>query len=126
MPENEENVDLKPTNAAVENLMEAQSDLSLVDQNLVEEAPEQKELTEEEQHEIYIKMLKESKIKFRPLSHPIKTVEITTTTNKIGRTVKVKNKKIMTNVTVNQFGADYRKKRQMKNKMAKQSRRANR
>jgi hypothetical protein len=67
-------------------------------QNFLEE---EKELTDEEKKEIYIKQLKESKIKFRNTVHN-------------------------GNVTITKFGADYRKKRQRKNKLAKASRKANR
>jgi hypothetical protein len=69
---------------------------------------EAKELTDEQKHEIFIEQLKQSKIKFHPIKHPFK------------------NGMLLTNITVNQFSADYRKKRQRKNKMAKASRRANR
>jgi len=66
----------------------------------VEESIEN-ELTDEEKREIYIQQLKESKIKYQSIKHKGKT-------------------------TINQFGSDYRKKRQRKNKMAKASRKANR
>lgn len=60
-----------------------------------------RELTDEEKKEILILQLKESRIKFRNTVHKGK-------------------------VTTNKFGADYRKKRQTRNKMAKASRKANR
>jgi hypothetical protein len=62
---------------------------------------EEKELTEEEKHELFIKTLKESKIKFRNVKHD-------------------------GNITTVKFGAEYRKKRQHKNRMQKASRKANR
>ena len=65
------------------------------------ETIEPQELTEEEKRELYIKELKESKIRFKPIKH-------------IG------------NVTINQFGKKYKKERARKNKLTKKSRRANR
>jgi hypothetical protein len=62
---------------------------------------EEKELTEEEKREIFIKALKESKIRFRNVKHD-------------------------GNITTVKFGAEYRKKRQRKNRMQKASRKANR
>jgi hypothetical protein len=62
---------------------------------------ETRELTYDEKHQIVVKELQDSKIKFR-------------------NTVHVGNK------TITKFSTDYRKKRQRKNKMAKASRKANR
>lgn len=62
---------------------------------------ETRELTDEEKHEILIKELQDSKVKFRNTIHKGK-------------------------ITITKFGAEYRKKRQCKNKMAKASRKANR
>jgi hypothetical protein len=62
---------------------------------------ETRELSDDEKHEILVHQLKESHIRFKPIKHK-------------------------GNITTNQFGADYRKKRQRKNKMAKASRKANR
>jgi hypothetical protein len=88
---------------------------------------EKRELSTEEKHEILVQQHKESKIKFHPLKHgTVKTIRITTVVNQIGRKHKVKIKDVQTNLTTNQFGAEYRKKRQRKNKMAKASRKANR
>jgi hypothetical protein len=85
---------------------------------------ETRELTGEEKREIQIQRLKESKIKFRPIKHgAVKTVGMQTVVSSIGRERKVKEKAVITNLTTNQFGADYRKKRQRKNKMQKASRR---
>lgn len=58
-------------------------------------------LTDEEKHEIYIKKLKESKIKYRPIVHK-------------------------GNVTINKFGAKKRQERKRKNRATKESRKANR
>jgi len=69
--------------------------------NFEETSVEEKELTEEEKREIYVKQLKESKIRFKPVKH-------------------------YGNITVNQFGKAYHKSRQAKNKQAKASRRQNR
>jgi hypothetical protein len=62
---------------------------------------EKRKLTDSEKHDVIVKELQESKIKFRNVKHD-------------------------GNITTNKFGADYRKKRQRKNKMAKASRKANR
>jgi hypothetical protein len=62
---------------------------------------ETRELTDEEKHEILVKELRDSKVKFRNTIHKGK-------------------------VTITKFNNDYRKKRQSKNKMAKASRKANR
>lgn len=62
---------------------------------------ESKELTEEEKHEIFIRALKESKIKFRSVKHN-------------------------GNVTTNQFGVTHRKERKRKNRQQNKSRKANR
>lgn len=61
---------------------------------------ETKELTEEEKHELFIKTLKESKIRFRNVTHK-------------------------GNITTVKFGADYRKKRQRKNRLKNASRKTN-
>ena len=94
--------------------------------SLPEEVEEEKELTEEEKRELKIKLLKDSHIKF----HKTKYATVTTGTHviesSIGRKRTVKDRMIATNVTINQFGAAYQKKRQRKNKMAKASRRVNR
>jgi len=88
---------------------------------------ETRELTVEEKHEVMVLQLKESKIKFQPVKHgAIKTVGTSTIISSIGRERKVKDKEIQTNVTTNQFGAAYHKKRQRRNKLAKASRKANR
>lgn len=69
--------------------------------NLVPDAEELLELTDEQKREFLIEQLKQSKIKFRPIVHK-------------------------GNVTINQFNAAYKKKRQNRNKMQKQSRKNNR
>jgi len=87
---------------------------------------EPKELTDEEKHEIFIQALKESKIKFHPIKNGVKTEVIETTDTLLGRKHKMKSRTVLTNVTINQFGADYKKARKRKNRAQKASRKANR
>lgn len=87
---------------------------------------EERELTDNEKHEIVVKELKESKIRFRPTKFAVKTTEIVEVPRKFGGTRKEKNKTVLTNVTVNQFGSDYRKERRRKNRAQRASRKANR
>lgn len=87
---------------------------------------EEKEFTDEEKKEIYIQELKDSKIKFHPTKHATKTVGTSTVVSLIGRERKVKNKETQTNIIINQFGSEYRKKRKHKNKFTKISRKSNR
>ena len=87
---------------------------------------ETRELTDEEKKELFVKELKEARRVFQPIKHPSKTVGIDTVTNFIGRTKKVKEKGIKTNLTVNQFGTKFKQKRKKKLKMTKISRKANR
>lgn len=87
---------------------------------------DEREPTEEELKEIYIQQLKDSRIKFRPIKHAIKTVGTTTVVSSIGRERQVKEKAVQTNLTINQFGAAYKQKRKRRNKLAKASRKANR
>lgn len=94
--------------------------------SLPEEVEEEKELTEEEKRELKIKFLKESKIKFHKTKHGTVPAGTHVVESSIGRKRVVTDRVIATNVTINQFGAAYQKKRQRKNKMAKASRRANR
>lgn len=79
----------------------ADSFSSSQDFEVIPDAEEQLELTEEQKREFLIEQLKQSKIKFRPIVHRGK-------------------------VTINQFNAAYKKKRQNRNKMQKQSRKNNR
>lgn len=97
-------------------------------EEILSEVEENLELSDEEKKEIYIQQLKDSRIRFHPLSHPTKTTGIQVVGSPIlpKRKREIKTKTIQTNLTVNQFGAEYRKKRQRKNKMAKASRKANR
>ena len=70
-----------------------------IDEELID--TEEEELTEEEKKELYIKALKESRIKYKPVTHK-------------------------GNKTINKFGTDYKKKKRKKNKAVKKSRKANR
>ena len=87
---------------------------------------EKRQLTDVEKHDVLVRDLKESHIKFRPVKHPTKTVGMVTVTSSIGRKHQVRDKEVQTNLTTHQFGADYRKKRKNKNRMARASRKANR
>jgi len=60
-----------------------------------------RKLTDEEQHEIFVKNIKEQQIKFRNVTHK-------------------------GNVTSIKFNSEYKKKRQRRNKLAKQARQRNR
>jgi hypothetical protein len=94
--------------------------------NPIDNTLETRELTGEEKREIQIARLKASRVKFHPTKHGLKTVGTQTIVSSIGRERKIKEKEVQTNITINKFNADYRKKRQRKNKMTKASRRANR
>jgi hypothetical protein len=83
------------------------------------------DLTDEQKKEIFIQQLKESKIKFRPTKHGVKITE-TSVKSQFGDFRKHRTAEIQTNVTVNQFGVDYKKTRQRKNKEQRASRKANR
>jgi len=79
--------------------VEAEVAAEAINKEAVPEEP--KELTEEEKRANLIQAIKDSKIKFKNIKHN-------------------------GNVTTVMFNADYRKKRQRKNKIAKASRKANR
>jgi len=83
------------------------------------------DLTDEQKREIFIEQLKQSKIRFRPTKHGVKITE-TSVKSQFGDFRKHRTAEIQTNVTVNQFGADYKKTRQRKNKEQRASRKANR
>ena len=72
-------------------------------------------LTDEEKKELFIAELKRSQKKFNPLSHPTQVVRTETVTSPIGRKLVRKERELQTNITVNKFGASYRKKRQNRN-----------
>jgi len=95
--------------------------------NPVEGTVETRELTDEEEKEILIQQLKQKKLTFNPISHPKKTIGMKYDVDVIGRNFHLTRTKITeTNKTVNKFGADYKKKRNRKNKSAKASRKNNR
>jgi hypothetical protein len=90
---------------------------------------ETRELTDEEKKEILILELKRDRIRFHPTKNPVRTTETVYVEKKYGKkTIKVKEKTkgVVTNETVNQFGAEYKQKRKLKNKQRKTSRKANR
>jgi hypothetical protein len=86
------------------------------------ELPKPEELTDEEKKALYIKNLKESRIRFHPVKNAVKTVGVHVVESLIGRKRQVKDKEVQTNLTTNQFGKAYRKARKRKNKLQKQSR----
>jgi len=92
----------------------------------IEDTQENDEPTEEEIKAEYIKQLKESRIRFRPLSNLVKTVSETRVESKFGHLRTERTQEVQTNITVNQFDKKYKQKRKKKNKMTKASRRANR
>lgn len=69
---------------------------------------EERALTDDEKHEIFVKELKESKMKFRSTRYVMK------------------NGVVLTNTVVNQFGSAYKQERKRKNRAQKKSRKANR
>lgn len=69
---------------------------------------EERALTDDEKHEIFVKELKESKMKFRSTRYVMK------------------NGVVLTNTIVNQFGSAYKQERKRKNRAQKKSRKANR
>lgn len=89
---------------------------------------EKRQLSDIEKHDVIVHDLKESQIKFHPIKHHVvkTTTALTEELDVLGRNKKRKDTTILTNVTTNRFGADYRKKRKNKNRMARASRKANR
>jgi len=85
------------------------------------------ELTDEEKREVFIRQLKDSKIKFNPIKNiKVKTTGVRKVVSQLGNVSFEKIKTIVTNETTNQFGTEFRKKRKIKNKQTKASRKANR
>jgi hypothetical protein len=112
------NVELLESDAEVEGkLMEG------VDPSMEELVKKFEDLTDEEKKELLIKQLKESRIRFKPIKHPVVNVVVGTEPTFFGRKKVLRSKGTITNITTNQFDAEYRKKRQRKNKMQKASRR---
>ena len=86
---------------------------------------EKRELTDIEKHQIVVRDLKESRIKFHPIKHGVKTTVTEIITAQVGNYKKkrlIKDQAVQTNVTTHQFGADYRKVRKRKNKIQRDSR----
>lgn len=92
----------------------------------IEDTLDNDEPTEEELKAEYIKQLKESRIRFRPLSNGIKTVSETRVSSKFGHIKTERTQEVQTNITVNKFDKKYKQKRKKKNKLTKASRKANR
>lgn len=82
--------------------------------------------TEEEIKTEYIKQLKKSRIKFRPLNNSVKTVSETRVSSKFGHIHNERTQEVQTNIIVNKFDKKYKQKRKKKNKLTKTSRKANR
>lgn len=133
---NEEEISVKSVLTPEELKAKLPKDVELLDETITDGKPiagveeglpeEKKELTEEEKKEIFIKNLKESHIRFHPIKRATQRIVVGETTVKYGSREKKRELKAevtLTNLTTNQFGADYRKKRQRKNKMQKASRR---
>lgn len=107
MPENKEHADVKsvlPLDEIISNdteVMENDTEVLTKDKfdELLQKAYD--DLTDEEKKELFIRQLKQSKIHFKNTVHK-------------------------GNVTITKFGAEYRKKRQRKNKEQKASRKGNR
>lgn len=87
---------------------------------------EPKELTEEEKKAIFIQNLKDSRIRFHPIKHPVKSEVVGVKEGVFGRKTIQRGTTVLTHITTNQFDSEYRKKRQKKNRMARASRKANR
>lgn len=106
---------------------EVEVPVEVQDDSTIEALPQdEKKLTEEEKHELHVQQLKNSNIKFHPLKHQIRTVEIKKTINDLGIIREEKIKEVLTNVTINSYGRDFHKKKRAKNKSTKASRKVNR
>lgn len=92
----------------------------------IEDTLENDEPTEEEIKAEYIRQLKASRIRFRPIKNAVKTVSETRVSSKFGHIKTERTQEVQTNVVVNQFDKKYKQKRKKKNKLTKASRRANR
>ncbi len=95
-------------------------------ENELVETTEEKQPTEEEIREEYVRLLKASKIKFKPIKNGVKTVSETRVKSKFGNIHTERTQEVQTNVIVNQFDKKFKQKRKKKNKLTKASRRANR
>ena len=90
------------------------------------EVAEKRLLTDKEKREIFITDLKKSKIKYHPTKFGTKKLSETLVDRKFGGKRIERETTVLTNVTVSRFDANYRKKRQQKNKQARKSRQINR
>ena len=90
---------------------------------------EKRVLTDAEKHDVLVRDIKESHIRFRPIKRGVKREVVGTKTVQYGsreKKIEVKSDTVLTNITTNQFDTNYRKKRRVKNRMARASRKANR
>ena len=87
---------------------------------------EERQLTDEEKHEIRVFELKESKKVFQRTKHPVKTVGTHLELGVLGRERRVKDREVVTNITINKYNSAFKAKRKRRNSLTKQSRRANR
>ena len=88
-----------------------------------------RELTDEEKKELLIQQLKNSRKTFNPIKNPVRTVGLTVVEKQYGtkkKNVIEKTREVITNETVNPYGAAYKAKRKRKNNLKKTSRKANR
>ena len=88
-----------------------------------------RELTDEEKKELLIQQLKNSRKTFNPIKNPVRTVGLTVIEKQYGtkkKNVIEKTREVITNETVNPYGAAYKAKRKRKNNLKKTSRKANR
>lgn len=97
----DEKLNINPADETQENIEKSYEEIQQEVQEQDEKDNPEQELTEEEQKELYVQMLKDSRIKFRNTVHD-------------------------GNVTRTQFGPKYKQKRKRKNTLAKKSRKANR
>lgn len=97
----DEKLNINPADETQENIEKSYEEIQQEVQEQDEKDNPEQELTEEEQKELYVQMLKDSRIKFRNTVHD-------------------------GNVTRTQFGPKYKQKRKRKNTLAKKSRQKNR
>lgn len=87
---------------------------------------EKRPLTDEEKHEIFILDLKASKKVFKSTKHPTRVTGTYVEEGVLGRKRTLKEREVVSNVTINKFPSEYKAKRKRKKNLTKQSRRANR
>jgi len=87
---------------------------------------QEQELSDEEKRAFLIQRIKDRNNNFHPVKHPTVTVGTHIETNSFGLKREVKDKVVLTSITINQFDDKYRKARSRKNKLARASRKASR